>query len=116
MNNTGKRPKCLDMKNSLYISLVLLMLGLTASAGFAQESCFADYKAKRVSATDGALELHYGVVRVEILTCSDATELSDNIAARIAVDDWTLLRILSTFSQDKLEARRADAAEYFLRY
>lgn len=92
------------------------MLGVTAPAGIAQENCYADYKAKRVATADTPLQLHYGVAHVDASMCSDAVALSDNIAARIAVDDWTLLRILSTFSQDKLEAKRTDAAEYFLRY
>lgn len=104
------------MKNTVYTSLAVLMLCMTAPAGFAQEACFADYKAKRVAAADGPLQLHYGVARVEAEICRDADALSDNIAERIGAENWTLLRILSTFAQDKLEAKRADAAEYFLRY
>jgi hypothetical protein len=104
------------MKNALYISLLAVVVGLTATTGFAQDACYADYKAKRVEASAGQLELHYGVARVDGAICGDRDALADNIAARIAVDDWTLLRILSTFSQDKLEAKRADAADYFLRY
>ena len=101
------------MRYALIYSLALVVTLAGAPAALAQDACYADYKAKRET---GRLELHYGVVRVDPAICGDRAALARNVAGRIAVDGWTLLRILSTFSEDELNAKRADAADYFLRY
>jgi len=86
----------------------LTALLLTVSS--VQAACFADYKAKR----DDPLRLHYGVAEIK----GDCTEenAEKEIAARIAQDVWELLAVVSVFSDDGLEERRANAGEFYLRY
>jgi hypothetical protein len=89
---------------------LLLLLALLGAPAGAQNPCYADFKASR----GAPLELLYGVseVRGECAPGPAAAE----IASRIAVDGWQLLEVTSTFGPEGLEARRASAGEYFLRY
>jgi len=87
-----------------------LAFGLALLAGTAQAACYADYKAKQ----DDPLRLHYGVVQVQgnCTVANAAAYLSD----RLAADGWQLLEVMSTFDDEGLEQRRADAGEFYLRY
>ena len=96
------------MKQRLYICTILAALAV-ASPSFAQ--CFVDYKAKRDA---GGLELHYGVMQLD--QCNNTADVSAEVQARIAQDGWQLLRVMSSFKQKKLQDKRANAGEYFLRY
>jgi hypothetical protein len=88
--------------------LILSFLFLSATA--AQAACYADYKAKK----DDPLRLQYGVAQIngECATGPAAEEL----APRLAVDDWQLLEVLGTFDETGLEERRESAGQFYLRY
>ncbi len=93
----------------LGLSALLSLAALPAAA-----ECYADYKAKR----DDPLRLHYGVIALPDAACASADAAAEAIAARIGVDGWTLLAVVSIFDESGLddEKRRASAANYFLRY
>lgn len=90
-------------------TLILPLLLLTASPSWA--ACYADYKAKQ----DNPLRLHYGVSAIPDAKCSkqDAAEI---LRKRIAKDGWTLLNVVSVFDDSKLDKKKGDAGEFFLRY
>lgn len=90
--------------------VALVLIGAAASSSHA--ACYADYKAKR----DAPLRLHYGVIELPDSSCGNASAAERAISSRIAVDGWTLLTVLSTFGPDGLDARRANAGEFYLRY
>jgi hypothetical protein len=89
--------------------LPLLLVGLMA-AGPAGAACYADYKAKR----DDPLRLHYGVA--ELRGACSAESAAEELAPRLAADDWQLLHVLGVFEESGLEERRDSAGDYFLRY
>jgi hypothetical protein len=96
------------MKPSLLLPVLALLLA--PALAWAQEACYADYKASRAN----PLELQYGVAEIRG-ECSVAAAAQE-IASRIAVDGWQLLEVMSTFDASGLEGRRESAGEYFLRY
>ena len=89
-----------------------LLLGLTSLPAAAE--CSADYKAKR----DAPLRLHYGVVELPDPACESREAAAAEIAARIAVEGWVLLSVVSVFDASGLddEKRKESAGAYFLRY
>lgn len=96
------------MKKLQLISIVALIgLGVSTSA---QAACYADYKAKQ----DNPLRLHYGVAQLQGSCQLDAA--TDELSARVAVDHWVLLNVLSVFDEAGLEERKTSAGQYFLRY
>ena len=84
---------------------------LLAVANPALAACYADYRAKM----DNPLRLHYGVIELPPEACSLAAA-APVIADRIARGGWDLLQVVSVFDEEGLATRRADAAEYFLRF
>lgn len=80
------------------------------AAGPAGAACYADYKAKR----DDPLRLHYGVA--ELRGACSAESAAEELAPRLAADDWQLLNVLGVFEEAGLEERRDSAGDYFLRY
>ena len=97
------RPKTLY--GLIWATLVLL-------AWPAQAECFVDYKAKQ----DNPLQLAYGVAQVSNDICGDTGAQEADLAARLAADGWTLLKVLSSFGPEGLDERKASAGEFFLRY
>lgn len=95
------------LRTALITAFVSLMLALPASA-----QCFADYRAKR----ENPLRLHYGVVQIPQSACGNAGAAAAHIRPRLQQDGWIFLDILSTFGPEGLDARRARAGEFFLRY
>ncbi|MFD2172936.1 hypothetical protein [Rhodobacter lacus] len=93
------------MKHALF---ALILLALAAPA---QADCYADYKAKQ----DNPLRLHYGVAQVPDGACSKGAA-SAALAPRLAAGGWTLLNIVSVFGPEGLQAKKASAGAYFLRY
>lgn len=91
----------------LPLSLVLL---LVASGAWAQDACYADYKASR----EEPLRLQYGVAEVFGECSVPAAE--EELEPRLATDGWQLLEVMTTFDGSGLEERRESAGEYFLRY
>lgn len=92
------------------IRTLLICAALVASVGTAQAACYADYKAKQ----DDPLRLHYGVIEVPEGAC-DVGAAASIVAGRLQ-DGWQLLNIVSVFSSEGLDSRRASAGEFFLRY
>ena len=88
---------------------LLLVLALTFVAGPSAAACFVDYKASR----DDPLQLHYGIVELTDAECEDPDTA---VADRIAVDDWTLLSVMTMMTEDEAMEIKADAGAYFLRY
>lgn len=89
----------------------MLVLALAVLAGGAEAACYADYKAKR----DNPFALQYGVIELPDAACS-LEKAPAEIARRIAVDGWILLKVQSLFGDDSLAQRRESAGDYFLRY
>jgi hypothetical protein len=84
---------------------------LAVFAGPAAAACYADYRAQKTN----PLDLHYGVIQVPDDVCS-VSAAAPVIAGRIASDGWQLLQVISVFDESGLDARRADAGAYFLRF
>jgi hypothetical protein len=96
------------MKTSaLPLTLALL---LAASGAWAQEPCYADYKASQ----DDPLQLQYGVA--EILGECMVPAAEEELRPKLAADGWQLLEVMTTFDESGLEEKRESAGEYFLRY
>ncbi len=91
--------------------LLAALLGLSL-AGAAEAACYADYQAK----TDNPLRLHYGVIQLSDAACTNPARAQSEARTRLAAGGWTLLSILSTFGDEGLNARRADAGQNFLRF
>jgi len=96
------------MRHHLIPLALIAAIALPASASAAD--CFADYKAKQ----DNPLRLHYGVIQVQG-TCKRKAAKAE-VSARLAQGGWTLLKILSVFGPEGLDQRRANAANFFLRF
>ena len=92
-------------------TLLTIVLALSLS-GTAQAACYADYQAK----TDNPLRLHYGVIQLSDAACNSTERAKIEADSRLRAGGWTLLTILSTFEDDGLNARRADAGQNFLRF
>ena len=90
---------------------VLIYLALMLTSGAAQAACFADYKAKM----DNPLRLHYGVIEIPDIACSPGAAFNV-IAPRVAGGGWQLLEVMSVFDASGLDARRADAGQYYLAF
>lgn len=85
---------------------------LIGIAGSASAACYADYQAK----TDDPLRLHYGVIQLSDAACTDTSAAESEAGTRLRAGGWTLLTILSTFGEDGLNSRRADAGQNYLRF
>ena len=83
---------------------------LAATCAWAQEPCYADYKASRAE----PLDLQYGVA--EIFDGCSVREAERELRPRLAADGWQLLEVIATFGEAGLEERRESAGEHFLRY
>ncbi len=94
------------------LSILPLLVAVLLLPGFAwaQDACFADYKASR----EEPLELQYGVAEVFGECTPPAAE--QELEPRLAVDDWQLLEVMDTFDESGLEERRESAGEYYLKY
>ena len=101
MGCTMKRP----VRTSLIATALLL------ASGPATAACFADYKAKM----DNPLRLHYGVIEIPDAACSVGAAFGV-IAPRVARGGWELLEVMSVFDESGLDARRADAGQYYLAF
>ncbi len=93
------------------IKSIALAALFSGAAMTAQAACYADYKAKR----DNPLQLHYGVIELPDAACTSGGAAAQ-ISARIAVDGWLLLNVLSQFGSEGLAQRRDSAGQYYLRY
>ncbi len=91
---------------------MLVILTALAASGSADAACYGDYKAKR----DKPLRLHYGVIELPDAVCGDAKLAQAEIKARIAVEKWRLLNVLSIFGSEGLENRKESAGKFFLRF
>lgn len=94
-----------------FLRIFAFLAGLSAALP-AAASCYADYKAKR----EPPLQLHYGVIELARDPCRADDAARAEVRRRIAVEDWTLLQLRSTFGEDELQEKRRDAGSYFLRY
>ena len=91
---------------------ILIALLLTAVLTVpAQAACYADYKAKQ----DDPLRLHYGVAQVPDDSCNVAAA-AKVLAPRLEQKNWTLLTVLSVFSEAQLNTKKEAAGAFFLRY
>lgn len=112
LNNGARMRRLSHMKPALKSLALGALLALTALPAAAE--CYADYKAKR----DNPLKLQYGVISLPDRACGSTEDAAEEIAARIAVDGWTLLDVVSIFDAAGLadEKRKESAGDYFLRY
>ena len=92
--------------------ILSLALATIVAAAPAQSACYADYKAKR----DNPLRLHYGVIELVDAVCSDTAAIRADIERRIAIDDWTVLNVVSVFDEAGLEERQESAGNFYLKY
>ncbi|SEN74524.1 hypothetical protein SAMN04488012_103106 [Palleronia salina] len=79
------------------------------AAGAVEAACYVDYKARIAQ----PFQLHYGVIRLSDAECADPRAA---VQARIGVDGWEVLAIMDQFDEAGAEARRNDAAGFYLRY
>ena len=96
----------------LYLFALSLTLVLAFCTGGAHVACYAGYKAKQ----DDPLRLHYGVAEVPDAGCQQPANAAEALRPRLAKAGWTLLTIVETFGDDKLQEHEARAGQYFLRY
>ena len=92
------------------LALTLILMLLLAVP--ARAECYVDFKAKR----DDPYGLAYGVSLVSDEVCGKPKQAFVELAPRLAVDGWTLKKILSSFGPEGLAERKASAGEFFLRY
>lgn len=90
--------------------IATVALTLAATAG--QAACYADYKAKQ----DDPLRLHYGVIEVGVSPCAMSEDVKRVVEERVAAGGWMLLQVQSVFDESGLEAKKADAGEFYLRF
>ncbi len=107
MNIRG-RGRIFGVMKRIALPLIAALVTATAPA-MADAACYADYKARR----DNPLKLHYGVM--ELPSC-DREAARDEVADRLAQNDWTLLNVLGVFDETGLEERKEDAGQYYLRF
>ncbi len=96
------------MKRLCFSTIACLLLAAVP----ANAACYADYKAKK----DDPLRLHYGVIELPDSLCGNTEVAADEVQRRIASGGWTLLSVVSVFSEDGLEQRKESAADFFLRF
>ena len=87
-------------------------VALTRAATASQAACYADYKAKQ----DDPLRLHYGVIEVGVSPCAMSEDVKRVVEERVAAGGWMLLQVQSVFDESGLEAKKADAGEFYLRF
>lgn len=94
---------------SFGLAALFALAGLPAAA-----ECYADYKAKR----NDPLKLHYGVIALPDAACASTEAAMAEIGPRIAVDGWTLLKVVEIFDAAGLAngEREANAGKFYLRY
>lgn len=88
-------------------------MSVLSSGVWAAGDCYIGYKAKRNS---GDLQLHYGVMQLSGKACQNNDVLENEAAARLASDNWTLLRVVSVLDESELSKRQEDAGEFYLKY
>lgn len=98
------------MTKTLLIPLLAAVAMMLASPS--EAACYADYKAKR----DNPLRLHYGVIELPDAACASRQAAWQEISARLARSDWTLLSVVSVFGESGLNARKRSAGDFFLRF
>lgn len=94
------------LRSTIYAALIL---GSLTSPAFGV--CYADYKAKM----DDPLRLHYGVIEIADADCTLETAPAA-ITPRLTAAGWQLLEVMSLFDETGLEARHADAGQYYLAF
>jgi len=90
----------------------LLTLTLLCATSTAHAACYADYKAKQ----DGPLRLHYGVIELPDGACNSKSAAEAAAKRRLDAAGWTLLKLMTTFDKDGLNARKSEAGAHFLAY
>ena len=91
----------------------LLAAALAAVLGSpAAAACYADYRAQQ----EYPVRFHYGVAQIPDSACGDTGAAARALVPRLARNGWTLVNVLSTFEDDGLSSRRANAGEYYLRF
>ena len=93
------------------VRTIIVAAGLSLATAPATAACFADYKAKM----DNPLRLHYGVIEIPDAACSVGAAFGV-IAPRVAQGGWELLEVMSVFDASGLDARRADAGQFYLAF
>ena len=101
------------MKHIFLICVTVMSLSLPQML-MAQSHCYVDYKAKR--SDGGALQLHYGVIKLGSGECSNKLRRRSVVSQRIAVGGWSLLTVMSAFDESGLQQRRDNVGRYFLKY
>ena len=102
-----------SMKQILLICALAISVSLPQMAT-AQSHCYVDYKAKQ--SDGGALQLHYGVMKLNSGACANASQRTGVVRQRIAAGGWSLLTVMSTFDESGLQQRRGNAGNFFLKY
>ena len=97
----------------MQLKVMILSLGaVLAMALPASAACYADYRAQQ----NNPVRFHYGVAQIPDSACGNVNAASSALQGRLAQNGWTLVNVLSTFTDEGLESRRGNAGSYFLRY
>lgn len=110
LNSAAMPTNVRGMKTYLIALSLTILLALCSNGAHA--ACYAGYKAKQ----DDPLRLHYGVAEVPDNGCGQPSAAAEALRPRLAQAGWTLLTIVETFGEDKLQEHEARAGKYFLRY
>ncbi|MCA2011730.1 hypothetical protein [Pararhodobacter sp. CCB-MM2] len=91
----------------------ILALGATLAMALpASAACYADYRAQQ----NNPVRFHYGVAQIPDNACGNVNAATQALRGRLASGGWTLVNVLSTFGDDGLSSRRANAGSFYLRY
>ena len=90
-----------------------LALGATLAMTLpAAATCYADYRAQQ----NNPVRFHYGVAQIPDSACGDTGAAASALRGRLSQNGWTLVDVLSTFTDSGLGSRQGNAGQYFLRY
>ena len=113
LNNVVELRTIPIMKRIFLICVTVMSLSLPSMLT-AQSHCYVDYKAKR--SDSGALQLHYGIIKLSSRDCSNKSRRRSVVSQRIAKGGWSLLTVISAFDESGLQKRRGNVGRYFLKY
>ncbi|MEZ5750634.1 MAG: hypothetical protein R3D60_01270 [Paracoccaceae bacterium] len=78
----------------------------------ASAACYAEYRAQKTS----PLQFHVGVAQIADSSCGNPAAAAQELGSRLGQNGWTLVDVLSTFTDEGLASRRQRAGQYFLRF
>lgn len=88
-----------------------LLIALVLATSSAQAACYAAVKAT----TENPLRLYQGVVEISDAACGNPALAAQEAAPKVASAGLSFGRVIATFGPSELDARRANAGDFFIR-